>query len=51
MYIWDEIMTYWCIDNLKNGGYSSGMSVQYPYNLPLPPPERVEIEVHASQFH
>ena len=25
--IW--IMTFWCIDNLKNGGYSSGTSVPY----------------------
>ena len=29
MYIWDEIMTYWCIDNLENGGYSSGTAVPY----------------------
>ena len=29
IYIWDEIMIFWCIDNLKNGGYSSGMSVPY----------------------
>ena len=27
MYIRDEIMIYLCIDNLKNGGYSSDTSV------------------------
>ena len=29
MYIREEIMPYRCIDNLKNGGYSSGTSVPY----------------------
>ena len=29
VYIREEFMTYWCIDNLKNGGYSSDTSVPY----------------------
>ena len=31
MYIREEFLTYLCIDNMKNWGYSSGSSV--PYNI------------------
>ena len=40
MYTREEIMTYCCIDNLKNGGYSSG-TIQnigsYPPHTHTPP--------------
>ena len=54
MNIRDEIKIYLCIDNLKNGGYSSGTSVPYKNTkyrgLPPPPREavhRLELKLAA----